>query len=110
MKEAALIAAVLLLALFSVYMVNRIKEAEAKSKEAVSAANQEPRETMNLISEVPQTEEEVMKALQYNDSILTSAMRGIARVRIKMGDTPVQAYEYALLTYIGDMEAGDEKK
>jgi hypothetical protein len=67
-------------------------------------SNQEPRGMMNLISKVPQTEEEVMQALQYSDSLTTNAMRGIARVRIKMGDTPEQAYEYALLQYISIMK------
>lgn len=110
MKGAALFAAVLLLALFSVYMINGIKGAKMKSKEAASAANQEPKEMMNIISKVPQTEEDVMQALQYSDSIATTAMQGIARVRIKMGDTPVQAYEYALLKYISIMEGKNEKK
>ena len=58
-----------------------------------------------LITKVPQTEEEVMQALQYSDDVTTNAMRGLARCRMKMGDTPEQAYEYALLQHIGIFEA-----
>jgi len=53
---------------------------------------------------------QISRASAIKESIAKEiAMRGIARVRIKMGDTPVQAYEYALLKYIGDTEAGNEK-
>lgn len=63
-----------------------------------------------LIDKVPHTEEEVMRALQYTCDITTDAMRGIARCRIRMGDTPEQAYLYALLYHIGLHEGQDNTK
>ncbi len=65
---------------------------------------------MKLVYKVPQTEDEVMQALQYNDSITTTAMRGIAKCRMKQGDTPVQAYEYALKTFISIHEDNNDKE
>jgi len=89
-------------------------EAQSAGRGAAAAFNLAPGGTIQIIPTtgeqvpLPTTDEDVARLLEYNDSTLTTALRGLYRVYRAQGMTVLQAYDKVLTDFVVAIEKRQE--